>query len=305
MDTCIFLLVLVLLPQLIMSNVPKVTSFRAVVELVSENSRIFSGEGLHLRCSIPDVHSNWSVEWFRGSERLPENGENFKLWNAHIKEGGKFSCQGARESVVGIIRTMQSLPVEIDVDGGWAILKAPSHQPLTGDTLKLSCRLRGTPPIHEAILYRDGIEVIRQTGQNLSFYLSNVTLEDAGMYSCRVSWDVRRRTYSVISVNTTVNILEVLTEPLMEIQADVKMFGKNRMKLICHVQYNARAPAPPGSRAVQLQGQGATVESGEVESTQQFLRNARITTMAQHPHPRHLLPPENPKLPPELLQSSS
>lgn len=216
-------------------SVPKVTSFRAVVELVSENSRIFSGESLHLRCSIPDVHrSNWSVEWFRGSERLPENGENFHLWNAHIKEAGKFSCQGARKSVVGIIRTMQSLPVEIDVDGkiywlfifgkyiefdqndnfspnlcsgGWAILKAPSHPPLVGDTLKLSCRLRGNPPVHETILYRDGIEVMRQSGQNLSFYLSNVTLEDAGMYSCRVSWDARRRTYSVISVNTMVNIL--------------------------------------------------------------------------------------------------
>ncbi|KAF6725756.1 High affinity immunoglobulin epsilon receptor subunit alpha [Oryzias melastigma] len=234
MDTCVFLLV------------PKVTSFRAVVELVSENSRIFSGESLHLRCSIPDVHrSNWSVEWFRGSERLPENGENFHLWNAHIKEAGKFSCQGARKSVVGIIRTMQSLPVEIDVDGGWAILKAPSHPPLVGDTLKLSCRLRGNPPVHETILYRDGIEVMRQSGQNLSFYLSNVTLEDAGMYSCRVSWDARRRTYSVISVNTMVNILEVLSPPSIEIYANVTVFKNNKMKLICHVQYNARAPAPP------------------------------------------------------------
>uniref|UniRef100_A0A3P9HD36 Ig-like domain-containing protein n=2 Tax=Oryzias latipes TaxID=8090 RepID=A0A3P9HD36_ORYLA len=229
-----------------MCNVPMVTSFRAIVELVSDNSRIFTGESLHLRCSIPDIHgSNWSVEWFRGSEKLPETGENFKLWNANIKDSGKFSCQGARKTMIGIIRTLQSVPVEIDVDGGWAILKPPSRSTLVGDTLKLSCRFRGFPPIHETILYKDGIEVMRQIGQNVSFYFSNVTLADAGMYSCRVSWDVRRRTYSVTSVNTPVHILEVLSQPLLEIHADIKMFGAKKMKLICHVQYNARAPAPP------------------------------------------------------------
>ncbi|XP_011480805.1 low affinity immunoglobulin gamma Fc region receptor IV [Oryzias latipes] len=246
MDTCIVLLVLALLPQLVMCNVPMVTSFRAIVELVSDNSRIFTGESLHLRCSIPDIHgSNWSVEWFRGSEKLPETGENFKLWNAKIKASGKFSCQGARKTMIGIIRTLQSVPVEIEVDGGWAILKPPSRSTLVGDTLKLSCRLRGFPPIHETILYKDGIEVMRQIGQNVSFYLSNVTLGDSGMYSCRVSWDVRRRTYSVTSVNTPVHILEVLSQPLLEIHADIKLYGAKKMKLICHVLYNARAPAPP------------------------------------------------------------
>uniref|UniRef100_H2LPB7 Ig-like domain-containing protein n=1 Tax=Oryzias latipes TaxID=8090 RepID=H2LPB7_ORYLA len=222
-----------------------VTSFRAIVELVSDNSRIFTGESLHLRCSIPDIHgSNWSVEWFRGSEKLPETGENFKLWNAKIKASGKFSCQGARKTMIGIIRTLQSVPVEIEVDG-WAILKPPSRSTLVGDTLKLSCRLRGFPPIHETILYKDGIEVMRQIGQNVSFYLSNVTLGDSGMYSCRLIKCVMASSFQFIHFTFAVFFSEVLSQPLLEIHADIKLYGAKKMKLICHVLYNARAPAPP------------------------------------------------------------
>lgn len=38
---------------------------------------------------------------------------------------------------------------------------------------------------------------------------------------------------------------EVLSQPLLEIHADIKLYGAKKMKLICHVLYNARAPAPP------------------------------------------------------------
>lgn len=41
------------------------------------------------------------------------------------------------------------------------------------------------------------------------------------------------------------SILEVLSQPLLEIVADNNLFPVNFMKLICHLQYNARAPTPP------------------------------------------------------------
>uniref|UniRef100_A0A8C2ZVZ3 Ig-like domain-containing protein n=1 Tax=Cyclopterus lumpus TaxID=8103 RepID=A0A8C2ZVZ3_CYCLU len=221
------------------------TSFRAVVEMVSGYSRVFSGESVRLKCSIPDVHkSSWDYLWFRGSEQLPQSGEHLLLWKTKVQESGKLYCQGVRDTMVGKIQTLQSLPLEINVDGGWAILQVPPYPSLVGETLKVTCRIRLTPQHHMVILYKDGVEVIRQNGLNPHFYLTNVTLEDQGMYSCRASWDRNSRTHSVTSVGTSVQVSEVLSQPFLEIVADNDLISRNMMKLICHLQYNAHAPAP-------------------------------------------------------------
>ncbi|XP_035765676.1 low affinity immunoglobulin gamma Fc region receptor III-B-like isoform X2 [Neolamprologus brichardi] len=245
MDKLISLFVFSALSQIVVSHVPTETSFRANIELVSGHLRIFSRERAHLRCSIPDVHrSNWTYLWFRGSEELSQTGEELNLWNTKVQESGKYYCQGTRNTKVGKIRTQQSVPVELKVDGGWAILQVPRHPQLVGSTLEVTCRVRGNPRLEEIILYKDGVEVMRQNGHKPDFYLTNLSLEDLGVYSCRASWDVRRQTLSVISAGAHVQILEVLSQPVLEIIPNYDTQLK-RMKLICHVQYNAPAPAPP------------------------------------------------------------
>lgn len=91
--------------------------------------------------------------------------------------------------------------------GGWAILKVPLHPGLVGHTLSVTCRVRVGTQLHEVILYKDGVEVMRQNGLNPHFYLTRLTLWDQGMYSCRASWDTDRRTHSVISAATPVQVL--------------------------------------------------------------------------------------------------
>ncbi|XP_039865276.1 low affinity immunoglobulin gamma Fc region receptor III-B-like isoform X1 [Simochromis diagramma] len=245
MDKLISLFVFSALSQIVVSHVPTETSFRANIELVSGHSRIFSGERAHLRCSIPDVHrSNWTYLWFRGSEELSQTGQELNLLNTKVQESGKYYCQGTRNTKVGKIRTQQSVPVELKVDGGWAILQVPRHPQLVGSTLEVTCRVRGNPRLEEIILYKDGVEVMRQNGHKPDFYLTNLSLEDLGVYSCRASWDVRGRTHSATSAGAHVQILEVLSQPILEIIPNYDTQLK-RMKLICHVQYNAPAPAPP------------------------------------------------------------
>lgn len=61
------------------------------------------------------------------------------------------------------------------------------------------------------ILYKDGIEVMRQDGHNPDLFLTDLTLKDQGMYSCRASWNVQRRTLSVISSDTPVQVLGEFT----------------------------------------------------------------------------------------------
>lgn len=99
--------------------------------------------------------------------------------------------------------------------GGWAILQVPQHPGLVGDTLKVTCRVRDNPPLQEIVLYKDGVEVMRQKGPKAEIYLTNMTIEDQGMYSCRASWDVGRHTHSVISVGAHVQIIgEVMLDCL-------------------------------------------------------------------------------------------
>ncbi|XP_029302962.1 uncharacterized protein LOC115018213 [Cottoperca gobio] len=245
MDKIISLFVLSTLPQLVVPQATHVTSFRAVMEMVSGDSRIFSGESVRLKCSIPDVHrSSWNYLWFRGSEQLLQIGDHLILWKAKVQESGTFYCQGVRDTLVGNIHTRQSLPLEINVDGGYAILHVSPHPALVGDTLNVTCRVRGPPELHEMILYKDGVEVMKQNGLNPHFYLTNLTLDDQGTYSCRASWHAHRRTHSVISADAPVHVLEVLSQPVLEI-VDDNLIPFNRMKLICHLQYNAHAPIPP------------------------------------------------------------
>uniref|UniRef100_A0A1A7XM38 Ig-like domain-containing protein n=1 Tax=Iconisemion striatum TaxID=60296 RepID=A0A1A7XM38_9TELE len=246
MDAVTSLLILSTLTHLAVPETPTVTSYRASVEVVSGSLRIFSGETVQLKCVVRDIfNSTWEYLWFKGSTQLPQTGEKFWIWNSHIKDSGKFSCQGKRESMIGFIKTRPSLPVEISVDGGWAILQIPPDPFIVGEALNMVCRLRSKFPIHETILYKNGVEVMRQNGSNSHLQMGNASLEDEGMYSCRASWDKEMRTLSVISAATPVHVLEVLSQPVLEIDAVIDMIGANKMKLICHVQYNARAPAPP------------------------------------------------------------
>ncbi|XP_061734079.1 high affinity immunoglobulin gamma Fc receptor I-like [Nerophis ophidion] len=226
---------------------PSVTSTSARLEVTSGHSRVFSGEQVQLRCSISDSHnSTWDYLWFKDSKRLPQNSETPTLTlRGSIAESGAFQCQGVRDTAVGDIFTLKSPPVDINVDGGWAILQGPLHPVLVGEAMNVTCRVRGSPPLHEVILYKNGVAVTTQSDFSPRLYLPRLNLEDQGLYSCRASWDNHGQTYSGISAGVQVQVLELLTQPVLEVVADNDLLQVDLMKLVCRVQYNARAPAPP------------------------------------------------------------
>ncbi|KAM9452960.1 Fc receptor-like A [Salvelinus alpinus] len=223
-------------PQVLPTSAP----LTALAELVNGGPWIFSGERVRLKCSVPgNVSAEWRYQWFRGREQLQES-EYFVLWKARPQQSGKYYCQGLRTTWISTQHTLHSLPIEIEVDGGWAILQAPPLPMLVGETMTLMCRVRGNPRLTEVILYKDGVELQRQSGPVLC--VTNLTLQDHGSYWCRASWDGRRQTNSVISVAAPVSIIEVLTEPMLEIVPNDPLIHKDRMLLVCHVQLNAREP---------------------------------------------------------------
>ena len=75
--------------------------------------------------------------------------------------------------------------------------------------MKLTCRVRHNPKLGEVFLYRDDMEIMRQSGPNPQYLLlPNITLDDQGLYSCRATWDHRtHRSISAISVARQVTVL--------------------------------------------------------------------------------------------------
>ncbi|KAM9801654.1 high affinity immunoglobulin epsilon receptor subunit alpha-like [Neosynchiropus ocellatus] len=175
-------------------------SVQPTIELVPGHSRIFSGESLKLRCKVvDDYNSTWSIQWFRDSRLLPQGGDLLYLREVTVEANGKYFCQGVRDTSQGYLSTKSSPSVEVQVDGGWAILHSSQNQSLVGATLELTCDLRDNPKVWEVILYKNGVEVMRNGPLDQRFYLTNVTLADTGHYSCRASWDIRRQTFILFS----------------------------------------------------------------------------------------------------------
>ena len=102
--------------------------------------------------------------------------------------------------------------------GGWALTRVTPQRALVGHSLKVTCLVRRKRPLSEVIFYRDGVEVMRNQGNNPTFFLSNLTLEDQGMYSCRASWDVKSQTHSVISTNTPAMVQGEFLPPNTNVQ---------------------------------------------------------------------------------------
>lgn len=237
MDMFIALFVLSSLPQLV---TPVVTSLRAEIKAEPQALWLFTGDRSRLTCSIPDNRrSVWNYRWFKDSEELPQTGQNFSLWNVKLQQNGNFSCEGVRDMLLGKLYTVRSLPVEVRVDGGLAVVQVLHLPGLIGKNISMTCRVRRNPPIHEVILYKDSIEVRREFGPNAQFNFTNLRAEDAGTYSCRASWDVRSQTISVLSGGTYVQVAEILSQPVLEI--DTNLSRSNEMRLTCHVHYNAHS----------------------------------------------------------------
>lgn len=72
--------------------------------------------------------------------------------------------------------------------------------------MTLTCRVRRSPTLKKVVLYKDNDEITTQLNSP-HVTLSNVALEDKGMYYCRAAWDTQGRTVEVISVKTFVPVL--------------------------------------------------------------------------------------------------
>lgn len=246
MDGKTYLLLLATVLQVIRLEdlVTNATELQPTVEIVSGHSTVFIGETVRLKCNPPvtPYNATWTYTWHHGTQKLPHFFEQLIIYDIKTRHSGKYYCQAIRITSVRDLPTLQSEPVELGVDGGWAILDAPS-QGIVGFPLSTTCRVRSRRPLSELVLYRDEVEVVK--GALPTLVLDNVTLADGGMYSCRASWVQFYRTHSVISSPVPVQVVEPLTQPILVIVDNEQMRSFSMIKLICVLEYNVPAPAPP------------------------------------------------------------
>lgn len=243
MDAKAYLLLVATVLQVIHleDQLTNATELQPTVEIVSGHSTVFIGDNVRLKCNPPvtPYTATWTYIWHHGTQQLPHFEELLIILDINTRQSGKYYCQAIRDTSVQDIPTLLSVPVELKVDGGWAILDAPS-QGIAGFPLNTTCRVRTKRPLSELVLYRDGEEVVK--GEHPTLVLDNVTLADKGMYSCRASWIQFYRTHSVISTPVSVQIVEPLTQPKLVIE---QMHSLSMLKLICVLKCNLPAPAPP------------------------------------------------------------
>ncbi|CAL9684048.1 unnamed protein product [Knipowitschia caucasica] len=220
------------------------TPLQPSVEIVTGHVKVFTGDSVKLKCVVPATPYNsiWTYAWYNGHDQMPDiSNEHLIFSRIKTKQSGKYCCQAFRDTSVQDIPTSPSLPVEISVDGGWAILDTPS-QAVVGFPLYMVCRVRGNYPIHEVVLYRNGEAILVQDVPK--FILNNLTVADWGVYTCRASWNQNRKTYSVISAQVTVQVVEPLTQPSLTVVDNEEMRSLSKLKLECVLEYNVPDPAP-------------------------------------------------------------
>ncbi|XP_030633006.1 high affinity immunoglobulin gamma Fc receptor I [Chanos chanos] len=234
------LLVVLTLLSRTMSQEPTPSPFQAEVSLTRGEVRLFSGEGdVELTCSVPgDASPLWKFQWFKGDQMLAE-GATYVIDKAHVRDGGLYTCQGSRytETRQLPLEARPSHPFHLHVDGGWAILRAPTEYRLLGESMILTCRVRGNPFLVEVIFYKDGVEFWKQSNSEL--LLTNVTLDDRGSYWCRATWESRLMYHSAISQPVPVDVKEILEDPQLESEFSVVFHGDN-VVLHCNTQLNTR-----------------------------------------------------------------
>lgn len=125
------------------------------------------------------------------------------------------------------LNSVDANPLLCLCSGGWALTRVTPQPALVGHSLEVTCLVRGKRPLSEVIFYRDGVEVMRNQGNNPKFFLSNVTIEDQGMYSCRASWVTNSQTHSVISVDTPGRVRGNFLPPNANIQIQLLQSANN------------------------------------------------------------------------------
>ncbi|KAL4647651.1 high affinity immunoglobulin gamma Fc receptor I-like [Arapaima gigas] len=209
---------------------------RAALSVWRGSAQLLIRETVTLSCSVPGNSSRyWTFRWYRNGfplRHFASSDERYTVAPVNLSASGRYTCQGED----GGQRTWLSPPISVDVVAGWAVLQLPPQPILVGDNVTLTCHVWANPTLFKVTFYKDGQELQRDRDPKL--LLSHVTQEDQGVYWCRATWWHQSQWHSVQSVATEVQVMEILTKPLLAVVSVAPVLQGQTLVLECQTQLN-------------------------------------------------------------------
>ncbi|KAM7133962.1 sialoadhesin-like [Macrochelys suwanniensis] len=161
-------------------NVPRVE-----VSWPAGKAALREGDGFTLRCQAAALRPVAGYVWSRGDVWLPEAGQDLRVGQAAVSDGGSYAC-GVWVSGPGwgYLSLSAREPVEVQhAPTGVRVTAAPDTSPQEGESVTLTCNYTNSLPAPNSYAWYRGSRQLNGSQQEM--VLNNIAAEQAGEYHCQ------------------------------------------------------------------------------------------------------------------------
>ncbi|XP_071970982.1 high affinity immunoglobulin gamma Fc receptor I-like [Engystomops pustulosus] len=149
-------------------------AIRPAVTFTPNYKKIFTSEKMTMACDAGStIGEGMDYIWYKDNSPV-YNGKSYTIQDVRTSSGS-YRCQTRPGEI--------SDPVTLGVSDDWLILQTPLYV-YEGDDINIRCHHYPGFPGGRTIFYKDN-KVIRDSGDDAEYNISNVTRTTAGTYRCR------------------------------------------------------------------------------------------------------------------------
>ncbi|XP_072543944.1 basement membrane-specific heparan sulfate proteoglycan core protein-like [Salminus brasiliensis] len=163
---------------------------KATVSIKPDN-QVFSGETVTLRCDIQEGgDTQWRYSWCKDDrENSVYSSDEKKQYSVSVRESdsGKYTCRGQRRSDSQKSEISDAVTLTVSAEAQAVLSVSPQSWLTEGDSVTLSCEVRGSSTGWTFSWYRDNNEFLSDSsrGSGGPYTLSPAALHHTGVYMCR------------------------------------------------------------------------------------------------------------------------
>ncbi|KAM7133969.1 B-cell receptor CD22-like isoform 1-T1 [Macrochelys suwanniensis] len=270
-------------------NVPRVEVSRP-----AGKAALREGDGFTLRCQAAALRPIAGYVWSRGDVWLPEAGQDLRVGQAAVSDGGSYAC-GVWVSGPGwgYLSLSAREPVEFQYSPtGVHVTAAPGTSPQEGESVTLTCNYTSSLPAPNSYAWYWGSRQLNGSQQEM--VLNNIAAEQAGEYHCQADNGIGQSPSPPI--NITVRSAPAMTAPASIIGPAVALVLLLLVGLVGVIAWSKRRS--------KRQGMSSNLDQpgpGETPMAERIYENTQHCGVGK---PARLAPPGPPSAPSEVSPGS-